>query len=77
MKSPREVLSTIIFALGLVFVFLVLSAQYESFIDPLIVLLAVPAALLGALGFMNLSSPSDPVLSIRRSRRTRTRRSDT
>lgn len=46
-------LSTIIFALGLVFVFLVLSAQYESFIDPLIVLLAVPAALFGALGFMN------------------------
>jgi HAE1 family hydrophobic/amphiphilic exporter-1 len=32
----------------------VLSAQYESFIDPLIVLLAVPAALFGALGFMNL-----------------------
>jgi hydrophobic/amphiphilic exporter-1 (mainly G- bacteria), HAE1 family len=46
-------LSTLIFALGLVFVFLVLSAQYESFIDPLIVLLAVPAALFGALGFMN------------------------
>ncbi|HET6276758.1 MAG TPA: efflux RND transporter permease subunit [Candidatus Cybelea sp.] len=46
-------LSTLIFALGLVFVFLVLAAQYESFIDPLIVLLAVPAALFGALGFMN------------------------
>ncbi len=46
-------LSTLIFVLGLVFVFLVLSAQYESFIDPLIVLLAVPAALFGALGFMN------------------------
>ena len=46
-------LAVIIFALGIVFVFLVLSAQYESFIDPLIVLLAVPAALLGALGFIN------------------------
>jgi hydrophobic/amphiphilic exporter-1 (mainly G- bacteria), HAE1 family len=45
--------STLIFALGIIFVFLVLSAQYESFIDPLIVLLAVPAALFGALGFMN------------------------
>ena len=44
--------SAIIFALGLIFVFLVLSAQYESFIDPLIVILAVPAALLGALAFM-------------------------
>jgi HAE1 family hydrophobic/amphiphilic exporter-1 len=47
-------LAVLIFALGLVFVFLVLAAQYESFIDPLIVLLAVPAALFGALGFMNL-----------------------
>ena len=56
-------LSTIIFALGLVFVFLVLSAQYESFIDPLIVLLAVPAALLGALGFMNLRHLPIPFLS--------------
>ncbi len=45
--------SALIFALGIVFVFLVLSAQYESFIDPLIVLLAVPAGLLGALLFMN------------------------
>ncbi len=43
----------IIFSLGIIFVFLVLAAQYESFIDPLIVLLAVPAALLGALLFMN------------------------
>ncbi|HZZ00465.1 MAG TPA: efflux RND transporter permease subunit [Candidatus Baltobacteraceae bacterium] len=43
-----------IFILSLIFVFLVLSAQYESFIDPLIVLLAVPAALLGALAFINL-----------------------
>ena len=42
-----------IFALGIIFVFLVLAAQYESYIDPLIVLLAVPAALLGALLFMN------------------------
>ncbi len=56
-------LSTIIFALGLVFVFLVLSAQYESFIDPLIVLLAVPAALLGALGFMNFRHLPIPFLS--------------
>ncbi|MEO1134046.1 MAG: efflux RND transporter permease subunit, partial [Cyanobacteria bacterium J06639_1] len=39
----------IIFALGLVFVFLVLAAQYENFIDPLIILLAVPLAILGAL----------------------------
>ena len=38
-----------IFALGLVFVFLVLAAQYENFIDPVIIMLAVPLAILGAL----------------------------
>jgi len=41
--------AAIIFALGIVFVFLVLAAQYESFGDPLIILFAVPLALLGAL----------------------------
>jgi HAE1 family hydrophobic/amphiphilic exporter-1 len=42
--------AALIFGLGIIFVFLVLSAQYESFADPLIILLAVPLALLGALG---------------------------
>jgi hydrophobic/amphiphilic exporter-1 (mainly G- bacteria), HAE1 family len=41
--------ASLIFGLGLVFVFLVLAAQYESFIDPLIIILAVPLAVLGAL----------------------------
>ncbi len=40
-----------IFILGLVFVFLVLSAQYESYTDPAIILLSVPPAMLGALLF--------------------------
>ena len=39
----------IIFGLGILFVFLVLAAQYENFIDPMIILLAVPLAILGAL----------------------------
>ena len=43
-----------VFALGIVFVFLVLSAQYESFIDPFIILLSVPFAIFGALGLMML-----------------------
>ncbi len=39
----------LIFGLGLVFVFLVLAAQYENYIDPIIILLSVPLAILGAL----------------------------
>ena len=39
----------LIFGLGLVFVFLVLAAQYENYIDPLIIMLSVPLAILGAL----------------------------
>lgn len=38
-----------IFALGLLFVFLVLAGQYENFIDPIIIMLTVPLAVLGAL----------------------------
>ncbi|MBW4551929.1 MAG: efflux RND transporter permease subunit [Aphanocapsa sp. GSE-SYN-MK-11-07L] len=54
--SAREELAAgglgpIIFGLGLVVVFLVLSAQYESYIDPTIIMLTVPLAMLGALGF--------------------------
>jgi hydrophobic/amphiphilic exporter-1 (mainly G- bacteria), HAE1 family len=41
--------SLLIFGLGLLFVFLVLSAQYESFALPLIIMMAVPLAVLGAL----------------------------
>lgn len=41
--------AAVIFGLGLVFVFLVLAAQYENYIDPLIIMLAVPLAILGAL----------------------------
>jgi len=42
--------SLLLFGLGTLVVYLTLSAQYESFILPFIVLLAVPMALLGALG---------------------------
>jgi HAE1 family hydrophobic/amphiphilic exporter-1 len=42
--------AVVLFALGLVVVYLTLAAQYESFILPFIVLLAVPVALLGAIG---------------------------
>ena len=50
-----------IFGLGIVFVFLVLAAQYENYIDPTIIMLTVPLAVLGALlavMFRSLSSPN-------------------
>lgn len=39
----------LIFGLGVFFVFLVLAAQYNNFVDPLIIMLSVPLAVLGAL----------------------------
>ncbi len=38
-----------VFALALVLIYLVLAAQFESFVDPLVILLTVPLALVGAL----------------------------
>jgi HAE1 family hydrophobic/amphiphilic exporter-1 len=40
----------VIFALGILFVFLVLAAQYESFTLPFVIILSVPLAVMGALG---------------------------
>jgi len=37
------------FGLALIFIFLVLAAQYESYIDPLTIMLSVPLAITGAL----------------------------
>jgi HAE1 family hydrophobic/amphiphilic exporter-1 len=42
--------AAILFGLGTLVVYLTLAAQYESFVLPFTVLLAVPTALLGALG---------------------------
>ena len=41
--------TTAIFALAVALVFLVMAAQYGSYIDPLIILLTVPLAMLGAM----------------------------
>ena len=46
--------SLIIFGLGILVVYLTLSALYESFALPFIILLAVPMAVLGALGLVSL-----------------------
>jgi multidrug efflux pump len=53
-KDFMESSSSLMFAflLAIVLIFLVLSAQFESFKDPLIVMMTVPLALTGALIFM-------------------------
>ncbi len=43
------------FVLALVFIYLVLSAQFESFIDPFIIMLTVPLAVAGGLLALNLA----------------------
>ncbi|MDE3164100.1 MAG: efflux RND transporter permease subunit, partial [Acidobacteriota bacterium] len=53
--------ATLIFGLGILVVYLTLSAQYESFALPFIILLAVPMAVLGALGFVSLRGLSNDV----------------
>jgi HAE1 family hydrophobic/amphiphilic exporter-1 len=50
-----------IFGLGLLVVYLTLSAQYESFALPFIILLAVPMAVLGALGLVALRGYANDV----------------
>ena len=42
-------LATVIFIISLLFVYLILVAQYESFMNPVIILMAVPLAIFGAL----------------------------
>lgn len=39
----------VVFVLALLFIFLVLAAQFESFVDPLVILLSVPLSMVGAL----------------------------
>jgi HAE1 family hydrophobic/amphiphilic exporter-1 len=51
----------LIFGLGILVVYLTLSAQYESFALPFIILLAVPMAVLGALGAVFLRGMSNDV----------------
>jgi hydrophobe/amphiphile efflux-1 (HAE1) family protein len=46
----------IIFGLAFIMVFLVLAAQYESYVDPTIIMMTVPLAILGAMGAILLRS---------------------
>ena len=51
-KSGGQVV--VLFGLGLLAVFLILAAQYENYIDPIIILLTVPFAVFGALLFVSV-----------------------
>ena len=53
----------IVFVLALLFIFLVLSAQFESFIDPLVIMLSVPLSMIGALLALKWSGGSLNVYS--------------
>ena len=53
--------SALLFGLGLLVVYLTLAAQYESYSLPFIVLLAVPMALLGAIGAQALRGQQNDV----------------
>jgi multidrug efflux pump subunit AcrB len=44
--------SVLVFGLGILVVYLVLSAQYESYVTPVTILMTVPLAMLGALAFL-------------------------
>ena len=53
----------VVFVLALVFIFLVLAAQFESFIDPLVIMLSVPLSMIGALIALKWSGGSLNVYS--------------
>lgn len=52
-ESSTEIYWT--FLIALVFIYLVLSAQFESFLHPITILLSVPLALVGALASLSLT----------------------
>ncbi len=54
---------TIVFVLALFFIFLVLAAQFESFVDPFVIMLSVPLSMIGALLALKLSNGSLNVYS--------------
>ena len=64
-KEYRESSSSLMFAfiLAIVLIYLILAAQFESFKDPLIIMLTVPLAIAGALVFMSFSGVTMNIFS--------------
>jgi len=53
----------VVFVLALLFIFLVLAAQFESFVDPFVILLSVPLSMVGALLALKLAGGTLNVFS--------------
>lgn len=64
-KEFRESSSSLLFAFGLalLLIYLILAAQFESFKDPLIIMLTVPLAICGALIFMSAGGQTMNIFS--------------
>lgn len=64
-KEFRESSSSLMFAfaLAIILILLILSAQFESFKDPLVVMLTVPLAITGALLFMYINDVTMNIFS--------------
>ena len=64
-KEFRESSSSLMFAflLAIVLIYLILAAQFESFKDPLVIMLTVPLAIAGALIFMTLTGQTMNIYS--------------
>ena len=64
-REFRESSSSLMFAfvLALFLIFLILAAQFESFKDPLVIMLSVPLAIAGALIFMYMSNVTMNIFS--------------
>ena len=61
-RNSRGALA-IVFMLALLFIFLVLAAQFESFVDPFVIMLSVPLSMIGALLALKWSGGSLNVYS--------------
>lgn len=64
-KEFRESSSSLLFAfvLALMLIYLVLAAQFESFKDPMVIMVTVPLAIAGALMFMSYSNTTMNIFS--------------
>jgi multidrug efflux pump len=59
LEASGAMLVTVI--LALIFIYLVLSAQFESFIDPLVIMLTVPFSIIGALMLLKITGGTNNI----------------